>query len=105
MGSAVVTTAVFGVPPKTPPSSWPALIGVGGANVNLAGETPARATGTVALPNPSESFRFRASGGRRPERQRVSGKAKGQSYNYDIFGFDEVDGLLQIAGKAKGSVL
>jgi hypothetical protein len=59
LGSAVVSLAVFGVSPKTlaVPGSVP--VGVGGILVRLSGETPAKATETVALPNPSESFRLR----------------------------------------------
>jgi hypothetical protein len=57
LGSAVVSTAVFGVSPKTLPSFGPAPKSVGRIIVRLAGETPTRATGTVALPDPSESFR------------------------------------------------
>src|SRR5579863_8155407 len=67
LGSAVVSTAVFGVPPKTPVAPMAPPNGDGEVNARLAGETPARATGpavatlwrgkTVALPNPSASFR------------------------------------------------
>jgi hypothetical protein len=60
LGSAVVSTAFFGVPPKTLAAGAISPIGVGGIIVRLAGETPARATETVALPNPSESFRPKA---------------------------------------------
>jgi hypothetical protein len=59
LGSAVVSTAVFGVSPKTLPFFGPASNSVGRIIVRLASETPTRATGTVALPNPSESFRLR----------------------------------------------
>jgi hypothetical protein len=50
LGSAVVSTAVFGVSPKTfmTPASSP--IGDVLIMVRLAGETTARATATVALP-------------------------------------------------------
>jgi hypothetical protein len=58
VGSAVVSTAVFGVSPKTLPPFGPAPNGVGRIIVRQAGETPTRATGTVALPNPTESFRL-----------------------------------------------
>jgi hypothetical protein len=58
LGSAVVSTAVFGVSPKTFPSFGPAPNDVDRIIERLAGETPTRATGTVALPNPSESFRL-----------------------------------------------
>jgi hypothetical protein len=44
------STAVFGVSPKTFPSFGPSAKGVGSIIVHLAGETPTRATGTVALP-------------------------------------------------------
>jgi hypothetical protein len=59
LGSAVVSTAVFGVSPKTLPSFGPAPNGVGRIIVRLAGETPTRATGTVVLPDPCESFRLK----------------------------------------------
>jgi hypothetical protein len=59
-GSAVVSTAVFGVPPKTFLSFMQVLIGVGEFIVRLAGGTPARATETVALPIATASFRLRA---------------------------------------------
>jgi hypothetical protein len=59
LGSAVVSTAVSGVPPETFQALDPAPIGLG---VRLPGETPARATETVALPNPSESSRLRRAG-------------------------------------------
>jgi hypothetical protein len=52
LGSAVVSTAVFGVSPKTLRSTTFHL-SVGCMFVRLAGETPARATETVALPNPT----------------------------------------------------
>jgi hypothetical protein len=55
-GSAVVSTAVFGVSPKTSPAPASSPIGDVGIIVRLAGEAPARATGTVALPNQSESI-------------------------------------------------
>jgi hypothetical protein len=57
LGSAVVPTAVFGVSPKTLPSFEPAPNGVGSISVRLAGETPTRATGTVALPKKSLTIR------------------------------------------------
>jgi hypothetical protein len=57
-GSAVVSTAVFGVSPKTLAAGRGSLIGQGRIRRGLAGEMPARATGTVALPNPIESFRM-----------------------------------------------
>jgi hypothetical protein len=50
LGGAVVSTAVFGVSPKTPVAPIAPLIGDGEVNAKLAGETPGRATGTVALP-------------------------------------------------------
>jgi hypothetical protein len=53
LGSAVVSTAVFGVPPKTFAVSDSAPFGVGEIVIELAGETPAKATETVALPNAS----------------------------------------------------
>jgi hypothetical protein len=58
LGSAVVSTAVFGVSPKTVPPFVPAPNGLGRMIVRLAGETPIRATGTVALPDSSASFRM-----------------------------------------------
>jgi hypothetical protein len=57
VGSAVVSTTVFGVSPKSSPVPVASPIGDVAIIVGLAGETPARATGTVALPNPSDSFR------------------------------------------------
>ncbi|HEY3857392.1 MAG TPA: DEAD/DEAH box helicase [Verrucomicrobiae bacterium] len=51
LGSAVVPTAVFGVPPKTFPVSNSASFGGPENVVELAGETPAKATETVALPS------------------------------------------------------
>ena len=84
LGSAVVSTAVFGVSPKTLPSFGPAPNTVGRIIVRLIGERseqiigrtlargPTRATGKseqhrsgplcglVALPNPSVSFRLRS---------------------------------------------
>src|SRR5580693_9782968 len=66
------STAVFGVSPKTLTSFGPAPNGVGRIIVRLAGgkseqivgrtlaRGPTRATGTVALPDSSESFRLRA---------------------------------------------
>jgi len=59
LGSAVASTAVFGVPPETLPSLEPVPSGVGSIPARLAGETPARATETVALPNPTASFQLR----------------------------------------------
>jgi hypothetical protein len=49
-GSAVVSTAVFGVSPKTLRSLFNAVIGHDKCRVKLAGGTLARATETVALP-------------------------------------------------------
>jgi hypothetical protein len=66
LGSAVVSTAVFGVSPKTLPSLGPAPNGVGRVIVRLAGETPTRATGTVALPDPSASFRLKLTLAQKP---------------------------------------
>ncbi len=72
MGIAVVSTAVFGVSarnagrscvvpsPKTFTAAASSPIVEAVVIVRLAGETPARATGTVALPNQSESFLLRA---------------------------------------------
>ncbi len=57
LGSAVVPTAVFGVSPKTVSVSDSASFDGGQIAIELAGETPARATGTVALP--TASFRLR----------------------------------------------
>jgi hypothetical protein len=51
MGSAVVSTAVFGVPPRTFPPWQDSPNGERNSCVGLAGGTPARATETVALPN------------------------------------------------------
>jgi hypothetical protein len=62
LGSAVVSTAVFGVSPKTFKAPESSRVGDSGIIVPLAGETPAKATGTVALPNPSESLRRRCGG-------------------------------------------
>jgi hypothetical protein len=56
LGSAVVSTAVFGVSPKTFAVSDSARFGVGEIVIDLAGGTPAKATGTVALP--TASFRL-----------------------------------------------
>jgi len=50
LGTAVVSTAVFGVSPKTFAARDVSPNGYGESNFGLAGETPARATGTVALP-------------------------------------------------------
>jgi hypothetical protein len=58
LGSAAVSTAVFGVSPKTLAAPASSPIGVGGMIVRLAGETPARATEMVALPTPTASFRL-----------------------------------------------
>jgi hypothetical protein len=55
LGSAVVSTAVFGVPPKTFLSFCHAPIGVAGISGRLAGETPARATGRA--PNYKDKLR------------------------------------------------
>jgi hypothetical protein len=55
LGSAVVPTAVFGVPPKTFAVREYSLFGDEELIIGLAGETPARATGTVSLPNPSDT--------------------------------------------------
>jgi hypothetical protein len=52
-GSAVVSTAVFGVSPKTFAAADSAKASEEGTLAELAGETPARATETVALPNSS----------------------------------------------------
>jgi hypothetical protein len=66
-GDTVVSTAVFGVSPKTFPSFGPAPNGVGRIIVRLAGGRSEQIVGrtlargptraTVALPDPSESFR------------------------------------------------
>jgi hypothetical protein len=48
LGSAVVPTAVLGVPPKTFSDHEYSLNGDRALNVRLPGGTPARATGTVA---------------------------------------------------------
>ncbi len=53
LGSAVVSTAVFGVSPKTFLASDFAPFCVGGIVIEFAGETPAKATETVALPTAS----------------------------------------------------
>ena len=58
-GSAVVSTAVFGVSPKTFPVFSFSLFGEGEIKEGLSGETPDKATETVALPNPTASFRLR----------------------------------------------
>ena len=58
LGSAVVSTAVFGVPPKTSQRWGRAPNGDSSNEKRLAGETPARATGTVALPRPTASSRL-----------------------------------------------
>jgi DNA-binding LacI/PurR family transcriptional regulator len=58
LGSAVVSTAVFGVSPKNTPVHDHSPIGEGAVCVRLAGETPIRATGTVALPNPTAWIRI-----------------------------------------------
>jgi hypothetical protein len=50
MGSAVVSTAAVGVPPTRRPQSPGAPIGEWNLPHHLFGETPNRATGTVALP-------------------------------------------------------
>jgi hypothetical protein len=50
LGSAVVSTAVFGVPPKTLLISNYTPFGVSKIDTELAGGTPAKATETVALP-------------------------------------------------------
>ncbi|MGO8698990.1 MAG: hypothetical protein ACLQVY_14845 [Limisphaerales bacterium] len=50
LGSAVVSTAVFGVSPKIISERAGSPIGEAGVFFRLAGGTPARATGTVALP-------------------------------------------------------
>ncbi len=50
LGSAVVSTAVFGVSPKTRAVAESSPNGDGGNILGLAGGTPARATETVALP-------------------------------------------------------
>jgi len=50
MGSAVVSTALVGVPPTSRPHSPGALNGERKLPHQLFGETPNRATGTVALP-------------------------------------------------------
>jgi hypothetical protein len=57
MGSAVVSTAVFGVSPKNIPEYDHSPIGEGAVFARLAGETPTRATETVALPNPTAWIR------------------------------------------------
>ena len=54
-GSAGVSPAVFGVSPKTLASCRLPYLILGLIRRRLAGETPARATGTVALPKPLES--------------------------------------------------
>jgi hypothetical protein len=59
LGSAVVPTAVFGVPPKTLSISDSAPFHGGEKVMELAGGTPAKATGTVALP----TALFRLTGG------------------------------------------
>jgi hypothetical protein len=58
LGSAVVPTAVFGVPPKTFSAYEHLLKGEGALIIRLAGGTPARATGTLALTIPSAWFRL-----------------------------------------------
>jgi hypothetical protein len=55
-GSAVVSTAVFGVSPKTIAVPGCSPDGVGKMNTGLADETSARVVETTALPNPSESL-------------------------------------------------
>ena len=50
MGSAVVSTALVGVPPTSRLQSPGALNGERNLPHQLFGETPNRATGTVALP-------------------------------------------------------
>jgi len=58
MGSAVVSTAAVGVPPTLRQQSPWAPIGKWNLPSPLFGETPNRATGTVALPFPTASFRL-----------------------------------------------
>jgi hypothetical protein len=58
-GSAVVSTAFFGVSPKTSVPGETPPNGERAAGVWLAGGTPVRATETVALPISNESFRQR----------------------------------------------
>ena len=53
----IVLTAVFGISPKTLSVSDSAQFGVGEIVIELAGGTPAKATGTVALPTASSRFR------------------------------------------------
>jgi hypothetical protein len=56
LGSAVVPTAVFGVPLKTSVAHEASPMGGGESMIKPAGGTPARATGTVALQKASEWF-------------------------------------------------
>jgi hypothetical protein len=58
LGRAVVSTAIFGVSPKKASELDHSRMGEGAVFVRLAGETPTRATGTVALPNPTASMRL-----------------------------------------------
>jgi hypothetical protein len=51
LGSAVVSTAVFGVSPKNIPEHDYSPIDEGAVFAQLAGETPTRAVETTALPN------------------------------------------------------
>ncbi len=59
LGIAVVSTAVFGVPPETLAVADCSSNDFGKINIWLADETSARAVETTALPNPSESFGLR----------------------------------------------
>jgi hypothetical protein len=57
LGSAVVSTAVFGVSPKNIPEDDYSPIGEGAVFAKRAGETPTRATEAVALPYPTAWLR------------------------------------------------
>src|ERR1700678_666035 len=57
-GSASVSLAVFGLWPKTSPARENPSDGDSSVVGPLAGETPARATETVALPIPNDSLRL-----------------------------------------------
>ena len=59
LGSAVVSTAVFGVAPKTSAPGENPLNGDFPSGVRLAGGTPTRATETVALPISTAWLRLR----------------------------------------------
>ena len=60
LGARGVSPALFGVPPKTPPLKMNAPFGDGWLRRGRVGGTPTGATGTVALPISTASFRLRS---------------------------------------------